>query len=253
MRRFLLCGGCHGHEHSLDGLRRAVESCRPDGILFAGGVLDLSRQYVARSSTWDLTPGDAHFLERFFECLGEIGLFSAVIPGPTDTPLDEFLRLGMHAELEYRSVHLVHATLLEEGDLAICGIGGRLSREATGEPDTCCRTFAEYHLRPLWTAEQPRKVLLLPLPPTGSLGGREGSKLCAELIDSYHPTLCVAGGPSETAGIQRVARTLIVNPGYLADGCAALLDWTRPGGDEAELLDLRTALNPAGMEVGVGD
>jgi Icc-related predicted phosphoesterase len=248
-----MCGGTHGQESSLDGLRRATESCRPDGILFAGGVLDPAREDAARNTTWDLTPADARFLERFFECLGQLGVFSAVIPGPADTPLDEFLRLGIHAELEYPSVHLVHATLLEKGDLAVCGLGGRQCRGPACEPDAVTRTFAEYHLRPLWTTEQPRKVLLLPLPPTGALGGREGSRLCAEMIDSYHPTLCVVGGPSECAGVRRVAGTLVVNPGYLADGSAALLDWTRPGGDEAELLDLRHALNPAGMEVGVVD
>jgi Icc-related predicted phosphoesterase len=253
MRRFLICGGIHGRENSLECLRRAAESCRPDGILFAGGVLDTSRQHAPGNTAWGLTPADARFVERFFACLGKLGLFSAVIPGLADTPLDDFLRLGMHAELEYPSVHLVHATLLEKGELAVCGMGGRLGAGPLSEPDIVTRTFVEYHLRPLWTARQPRKVLLLPAPPTGVLGGQEGNKLCGELIDSYHPTLCVVGGASECAGIERVASTLIVNPGYLADGYAAFLDWNRPGGEQAELLDLQNALSAAGMEVAVGD
>jgi hypothetical protein len=254
MRRFLICGGVHGREHSLECLRRSVESCHPEGILFAGGVLDLSRRYVAGKTSWGLTHDDARFLERFLTFLGKLGLFTAIIPGPTDTPLEEFLRLGMHAELEYPGLHLVHATLLEKGDLAVCGIGGRLFDQEVCEPDTCSRIFAEYHLRPLWTARQPRKVLLLSAAPTGTLGGREGSKLAAELIDSYHPSLCVVGGATEHAGVQRVASTLIVNPGYLADGCAAYLDWDRRGVDQAELLDLRNAvMAPADMEVGVVD
>jgi hypothetical protein len=53
----------------------------------------------------------------------------------------------------------------------------------------------------------------------------------------------VVGGPSALRGTQRVARTLVVNPGQLAEGWAAWLDWSAPSGEQVELLDLR---DPAG-------
>jgi Icc-related predicted phosphoesterase len=236
-------------------LRQVVERRRPDGILFAGGVLDTARRYAPRDGTaWGLTREDAGFLEQFLEALGRLGVFSALIPGPMDTPLEDFLRMGMHAEIEFPGVHLVHATLVERGDIAVCGVGGVICEGSACELDTCSRTLAEYYLRPLWTAKQPHRILLLATPPKGPLGGEEGTTVMADLIDSYHPSLCVVAGPSGRRGTQRIAHTLVINPGYLAEGWAAWLDWNRAAEEQVEFLNLR-ALEPAGVaaEVGVGD
>lgn len=257
MRRVLLCAGINGRPKALQWLRKAVEVRRPDGILFAGGVLDSGRSYAARDGTcWGMTPDDAVFVERFLEELGSMGeppVFSAVIPGPLDTPLTDFLRMGMHAEQEFPNVHLVHGCLTTEHDMAVCGMGGVLCDGLTCENGACSRTLVEYHLRPLWTAKQPQRILLLPTPPTGNLGGHAGSSMIGELIDSYHPTLCVVGGPSESRGSQRVAGTLVVNPGQLADGWAAFLDLRLPADEQVELLNLRALERVTTVEVGVGD
>ena len=247
MHRFLLCCGVNGNPAALDGLSRAVSASQPDGVLFAGGVLSPKRQFSARSSTfWGMTSEDLRFVECFFEALGQLGVFSAVIPGPEDTPLEEFLRIGMHAEIEFPGVHLVHVTPLEQGDLAVCGLGGLVSGNGCHEADHTPRLLAEYHLRRLWSAKQPHRVLLLPTPPTGKLGGDQGSTFTAELIDSYHPSLCVTSGSSDRRGIEHVGETLVVNPGALADGWAALLDWEYPADSRVEFLNLH---DPAQMRI----
>ena len=238
MRRWLVCGGVDGKPEGLHRLRQAVARRRPDGVLFAGGVLSPRRAYVPRLTHWDLAHADALFLNEFFETLGGLGTFAAVIPGPRDGPLDDFLRMGMSAEIEFPKVHLAHATLIQERDVAVCGLGGRIACGCAVELDCCSRTQAEYALRTLWAAPQPRKVLLLAAPPPGSLGGKEGTTLTGELIDTYHPALCVVGDGNERRGCQRIAGTLVVNPGHLADGVAAWVDWSRPGADRAEFLDL---------------
>jgi Icc-related predicted phosphoesterase len=255
MRRFLVCTGVHGRPKSLEWLRQAVEHRRPEGILFAGGVLDTARHYAARTTTaWGLTHEDALFLEQFFKTLGKLRLFSAIIPGPGDTPVEDFLRMGMHAEIEFPDLHLVHATLVEKGDIAICGIGGLLADAAACEREICSRTMAEYHLRPLWVAKQPHKILLLAVPPTGALGGAEGCTLAGQLLDSYHPSLCVVAGPSERRGTQRVAHTLVLNPGHLAEGWAAWLDWNREVPEQVEFVNLRDLESKRGViDIGVGD
>ena len=89
MRRFLVCSGVHGRIESLEWLHKAVRQRRPDGVLFAGGVLDRERTYAPTSTTcWGHTRSDTFFLKGFFDSLGGLGVFTAIIPGALDAPLD---------------------------------------------------------------------------------------------------------------------------------------------------------------------
>jgi Icc-related predicted phosphoesterase len=144
----------------------------------------------------------------------------------------------MPAELTFPNVHAVHATLVEEGDLAVCGLGGTIAEGPLLGTEAFTRTTAEYLLRPLGRSDRPRKVLLLASAPSGPLGGPEGKPMVWDLIDSYHPDLCAVYGGTDQQGSQRVGKTLVVNPGCLADGRAAWLDWGRGEGDRIELLNL---------------
>lgn len=237
MRRLLLCSGVHGERRSLETLCRLAAEQRPEAILFAGGILSQQREAVSRSgSLWGLTLEDERFVHEFCAALGGLGVFSAVIPGPNFQPMDDFYRLGLAFELEFPHVHWVHATLVEERDLAVCGLGVVIAEQALRRGDSWSRVRALYYLRPLRTSAKPRKVLLLPEPPPGVLGGPEGNVVIEELIDSLHPSLCVVAGPTERRGLQRIANTLVVNPGSLADDSAALLDWDRKENDQVEFL-----------------
>ncbi|HLN29026.1 MAG TPA: hypothetical protein VK395_14860 [Gemmataceae bacterium] len=238
MRRYLLCSGVHGQTRSLDWLKQAVDQRRPDGILFVGGILDPGRHCAVRTTPWSISNEDSLFVLKFFRTLGQLGVFSAVIPGPAGEPMEEFLRLGMQAELESPYVHVAHATLVEEQDTAICGIGGSIAERPLIGMDSYSRTQAEYFLRSLQTTQRPRKVLLLSAPPPGLLGGMEGNPLVGDLIDSLHPNLCVVGGSTERRGVAHVGRTTIVNPGWLCDGWAAWFDWDKPAKEQVEFLNL---------------
>jgi Icc-related predicted phosphoesterase len=236
MKRFLVCGGVHGSETALTWLRQTLIERRPNGLLFTGGILSPNRCYAPSITEWGLTRDDARFMEHFFETLGECDVFTAVLPGPYDTPLEDFLRMGMHAEQEYPNLHLAHASLIEEDGVAVCGVGGCLVEEDCQEADTTSRIRANYHLRTLDVADHFRKLLLLPAPPC-SLGGEKEGRLIDSLIDGHSADLCAVAGPTEHRGIQRIARTLIVNPGCLADGSAAWVDWRRHPGGHVEFLD----------------
>ncbi len=246
LRRFLICAGAEGNEESLKRLEALVRERRPDGILFAGGILPPTARGELRAGADDIPRDDALWYQRFFETLGKLGVFTALVPGPQDRPLRGFLRLGMQAEVEFPTLHVAHACMVQEGDVALAGIGGQLTENVDGceVAVRCSRTTAEYFLRKLWAAEQPRKVLLLATAPKGTLGGEEGNAVAGDLIDSYHPSLCVVAGPTAHRGTQRIAHTLVINPGRLADGSAAWLDWDR-GAGQVELLDARAAAGSA--------
>jgi hypothetical protein len=237
MRRLLLCSGVYGKRSGLETLRRFAAERRPEAVLFAGGILSPDRLVVASAtSPWGLTPEDERFLHEFGAALGGLGVFSAVIPGPNFEPLDQFYRLGMAVELEFPQVHAVHATLVEERDIAVCGLGVAIREEALMREDSFSRIQALYFLRPLRTSVKPRKLLLLPEPPPGALGGPEGNQVIGEIIDSLRPSLCVVAGRTERRGLQWIASTLLVNPGSLADASAALVDWDRKGNNLVEFL-----------------
>jgi hypothetical protein len=237
MRSFWLCAGANGKKDSLDWLRQAVQARQPDGVLFAGGIANPCGRPGYRESMWSLAREDVLFVEEFFESLGRLGVFSALIHSSAGGPLGEFLQLAMHAELEFPNVHVVHVTPVEAGDLMVIGIGGALADHHLLGGDSYSRPEAEYFLRPLWSSDKPRKVLLLPEPPPGPLSKKEANPLVADLIDSLHPNLCLVNGSSERRGTQQIGNTLVVNPGRLADGFAAWLNWTHA--PQVEMVNLR--------------
>jgi Icc-related predicted phosphoesterase len=247
IRKLLLCSGIYGNREALNWLTAAAEKRRPDAVLFAGGITEPSVREGDCNTPWSLTAAESRFVEEFFTTLGGLNIFTAVIPGPKGEPLEEFLRLAMQAEIAHPTIHSAHATLVEQSGVAVSGIGGILADSTLLGMESYSRTTAEYFLRSLWKAKQPRKVVLLAAPPTGKLGGLDGLPLVGELIDSFHPDLCVVAGSSERRGTEHSGHTLIVNPGCLTDGWAAWVDWNRSAHTEAEVVNLRAMATPTGI------
>ncbi len=232
MRKFLVCGGFYGSDKALEYLREAVNEYSPDGILVVGGIMPPTDR------------ADEHtrlqYLERLFKLLGDTNIHAAVIPGTSDVPLHRFLGFAVNAEVDFPHVHVVHGTLDEEKDIAICGVGGNFAQaEDIRSPSLVyAKNTAEYLLRGLLRAEQSRKIMLLGQAPPGPLGGDQGSEVVGELINTFHPDLCAVLGPTSNRGYQRIAHTFVVNPGSITEGAAALVDWTKPVEQQVQMLDL---------------
>jgi hypothetical protein len=244
IKQMLLFSRVYGCHEALDWLHQIVVERQPDALLFAGGILPKQRQAGGFLDSANLTPQEAEFVKSFFTLLGGLTVISLIIPGPAGEPLEEFLRLGLWAEALHPNLHIAHATLVETDGLAASGLGGIIAEKELLGVDTYSRPTAEYFLRSLSSSNKPRKVLLLPNPPLGLLGGAEGEPLIGDLIDTYHPDLCVVAGSSERRGCQHVGRTLVVNPGSLADGSAAWLDWRMRGVDSVKFLDRELPVSP---------
>ncbi|GBD36813.1 hypothetical protein HRbin36_01941 [bacterium HR36] len=237
MRRLLVTGQISGQLEKIDLLKKAAKELHADAVVFTGGVVDEALR--DRSNEGELL----RLWENFFDAIGSIaegGVLTAVLPGPADAPLRHFLRLGMYEEGEHPKLHLIHATLLEDTDVALCGVGGAITEheELSETRVRISRNLAEYYLRKLWESDQSRKILVLSQPPTGQLGGNAGNPIVGEFLDSYHPTLCLVGGATEHRGWQRVAKTLVINPGRLADNSVAWYDASKPSDQQVDLLYL---------------
>ncbi|GIW42055.1 MAG: hypothetical protein KatS3mg076_2632 [Candidatus Binatia bacterium] len=227
MKRVLLFSGVHGDASRLHRILREAEERKAESLLFAGGILDSKLAPEERAS----------FLVSFFEALGKTSRFSAVIPGPGDGPLREFLRAGLNAENTFAHVFLAHASAIPHGDTVVGGLGGELSEseDRDSDPIRHSRVTSQYFLRGLLYADKPIKVLMLSDPPPGPLADGAGSPLAEELVHTLHPELCVVAGTRSHRGTQVVGDTLVVNPGKLCEGSAAWLERV-PG--EVEWIDL---------------
>src|SRR5579864_7863041 len=85
-----------------------VQERRPDALLFAGSIRPgNAASHAEKLRTW----------EGFFEGVGKLDIFAALVPGAADVPLRDFLRLALHAEVKYPKLHAVHATLLDKTTL----------------------------------------------------------------------------------------------------------------------------------------
>jgi Icc-related predicted phosphoesterase len=239
MRKFLACSGIGGSSNAVGKLESIVRQRTPDAILFAGGLFAPAPAHESPTAAAERRHHDMQLLERFFATLGALRIAAAVIPGPHDVPLRAFLMAGMHARSQSPGVHLVHCTMVTTRDVVISGVGGELTHvEDSGEPVVrCSRTTAEYFLQAFDAAAESEKVLLLGSALKGGLGGDAGNVVAGDLVDSYHPKLCVVAGPNARRGVERVARTSIVNPGTLVDGSAAWIDWTRETDQQVEMID----------------
>lgn len=238
MRTFLACSGIDGQKSAVERLEELVRQRHPDAILFAGGLFAPSEANESPADAAQRRHLDVQLLEQFFATLGATRTPAAVIPGPSDSPLRAFLMAGMNARTHWPGVHLVHCTIVTTRDVVISGVGGELTEvDDCGEPAVrCSRTTAEYFLQAFAAADESTKVLLLGSAPKGSLGGSAGNAVAGDLIDSFHPKLCVVAGPTEGRGVEHVAHTTIVQPGSLSTGSAAWIDWSLGAGQQVEMI-----------------
>src|SRR2546425_6516380 len=140
MRRFVIAGHLDGDEDALAKLRSCVEERRPDGVLFGGGILgNGSASPADKLKRW----------EGFFDGVGKLEVFTAVVPGSAEAPLREFLRVAKAAEVANPNLHVAHATLFEDRNMALAGLGGELTEDEdqTETKVSYARASAEYYLR----------------------------------------------------------------------------------------------------------
>ncbi|NBO91807.1 MAG: hypothetical protein EBV06_05780 [Planctomycetia bacterium] len=256
MRTMLVCSGVNGEFPALDRLLAAASSRRPDAVLFAGGVLSPRRSYAATATTaFGYTPRDARFIEHFLTALGTLESFTAVIPGLYDAPLDQFLQVGMAAETSHGNLRLVHGTPAIGPDVAVFGIGGRIAEYTDTDIGYFSWPMARYWMRPMSGVKSVPKVLMLAGPPLIGECIQDG-RTADPFIQTYRPRLCVLPCHESKSGTQSLAGTLVINPGSVADGSAAWVEWGKDGPQEIEILQLPEVgmvANEAGKQVDEAD
>ncbi len=155
------------------------------------------------------------------------------VPGNLDRPeVIDYLR--------ERDISL-HGASRRMGDLGIFGCGG-----SNLTPMQTPTEFSEEELHAALghgfsqVAGAPRLLMVCHTPPLNTAtdrlhdGQHVGSPAVRAFIEEHQPEVCLTGHIHESAGVDRIGRTTVVNPGALRDGGYVVLD-AGAGGLRAEL------------------
>jgi len=224
---------------------RVLCAAEPRGSTEAVGALlraaaDLEVQALALIgdlSGPDDRPADYRAL---FRALGHADLDTFWVPGPSDAPVEDYLREAHNIEVAYPFLHGVHGTAaFAPGTVLVAGFGGEVNDDPAGareEVRRLCypRWEVEYRLkligRELSQHEQP--ILLFATPPAHKGRGTGASEALAELALTHRARLVICGGEPTT---MMLGRTLVVAPGPLVDGSYAVADLPGRTAEHAEL------------------
>ena len=169
--------------------------------------------------TGDLTNcGNAGRARQIMEALGRTGLPALAQIGNMDlAEVNEWL------EQSGGNLHR-HSRELAPG-LVIFGIGGSNVTPMRTPSEFSEESYSAW-LEDLWqkASAYPHQVLVSHSPPKDTvcddIGGgiHVGSTAVREFIEEHQPEVCLCGHIHEGRGTDRIGRTVVINPGMLADG-----------------------------------
>jgi Icc-related predicted phosphoesterase len=226
--RVLCAAAPRGSAEAIDALLRAAADHDVQAIALVG---DLSGDGEDRAGDY----------RSVFRALGRSELDTYWVPGPSDAPVEDYLREAHNIEIVFPFLHGVHGTVaFAPGTVLVAGLGGEVDDDPAGRRDELQRLRyprweAEYRLkligRELSEHEQ-MLILLFATPPAHKGRGTGGSEALAELAETHRARLVVCGGER---GTMTLGRTLVVAPGSLADGSYAVADLHARTAELAEL------------------
>ena len=209
--RLLVVSDPHSSAPNAELLANMLSKAKIDAVLVCG---DFTNE------------GSVSIAEEIVTSLGKIAKVYAV-PGNMDSEeVAGFLRqkgIGMHKEKK------------KLGDYVIIGIGGAKPIN-TYYRINLSESEAEKYLNRLSEGEKPEKtILLFHSPPYGtrlsmsSSGTDLGVMAIRAFIEKFQPLLVACGHVHEAIGIEKIGRTVCINPGPLRDGFYAIAEISGSG------------------------
>jgi Icc-related predicted phosphoesterase len=141
-------------------------------------------------------------------------------------------RWETHHYLEQRGINL-HGQGYHFGDLGIFGVGGSNLTPFYTPTEFTEEEIAAYLLAGYTMVQDaPYKLLVAHCPPYHTAvdrlysGEHVGSTSVRQFIETYQPDICISGHIHEAPGEDRLGRTLLLNPGMLAQGGYVTVTYT---------------------------
>lgn len=215
--KLLLISDAHGKTENIERLSAAAKEC--DAVLFAGDYTEFNKYETAAPCVKKMRA----LHENVFSVLGNC-----------DKP-------ELAESLDKEDLSVEHAITYFEG-LSIAGSGGgskftgKTPNERTEEE--LLSDFEMIKNSDLKEEGQWANLILISHnPPKDTLcdqcapGVHVGSAMLADFIKEIKPLAVVTGHIHEGAGVDKIGRTFVVNPGALAEGKYALMEIEKSGGE----------------------
>ncbi|MGB9881633.1 MAG: metallophosphoesterase family protein [Methanomassiliicoccales archaeon] len=196
--KFLIISDIHGRERVIKWVNDLVEEKNADGIIVLGDITQF---------------GPADWAGHFLSSLRSP---TYAIPGNCDPP--EVI------QWIDRSAILLHARKIMLGNEILVGFGGS-NPTIFHTPFELQEEEIEKELRKI---SEKGMILVTHTPPYGindmvPSGRHVGSTAIKKVVDEFEPKVVLSGHVHEAWGIEKINRTLYVNPGAAKDSRAALL------------------------------
>lgn len=191
-----------------------------------GPVLDQADLLVLAGDLTDF--GGRRDAERVLAAFESVAVPIRAVPGNCD-------RSGVDEVLSVRSLNL-DDRVEEAGMLQVAGLGGSLPCPGQTVYE-CTEEQMEARLHRLGASLSPHlpTVLVSHQPPydtrvdLASNGLHVGSVSVRRFIEHHQPLLCITGHIHEGRGVDRIGRTIVVNPGPFRDGSYAVCECGEDG------------------------
>ncbi len=232
--------------HGRTDLLRKVQEVVPgavDAIVFTGDVV----KGKARGDEWLAAKAerrepdrhteaieseakeDVSLYSEFFDRIRDWNLPTFFVPGNMDAPRETYFETVLQNTSDSDKIRCVHSLAAFHGGFLMTGMGGEITEKSREH-------FFVLQI-PRWEAEygmsflrdfRDRKIFLFHTPPLGLLdmdkGQHRGSRVVNDLIERYEPWLAFCGHAHNSAGKQRIGKSIVVNPGSLKSGQFAVVD-----------------------------
>ncbi len=213
------------HGSGIPELHRYLRNNRVDMIVVAGDITNF---------------GPSELVEELLNDLASHNIPVLAVPGNCDPH-------GTLEKIENSKALNLHARALNIKNMRICGLGG-----SNPTPFNTPFEFGEDEIQReldnlMAGMDDEISILVTHAPPHGTevdripSGDNVGSTAVRNIIEKHEPCINICGHIHESPGVDRIGKTVIVNPGQLSDGRAALVEISEDGSVKAEILDLKSS------------
>ncbi|MDI9619002.1 metallophosphoesterase [Methanothermobacter sp.] len=214
------------HGSNIPELHKFIEDNRVDLIVVAGDITHF---------------GPVELVEELLNDLASHNIPVIAVPGNCDPH-------GAVAKIENSKAVNIHGRSINIKNISICGLGGSnptpFNTPLELEEDEIKAELNDLMKNP---GEGDLLILVTHAPPHGTSldripsGDNVGSRGVRDAIERHRPSLHICGHIHESPGVDYIGETIVVNPGQLSDGRAALIEIEEDGSINAEILNLRSS------------